>query len=185
MNIMNKLTLLEWKILNNLANDRECPATILPEVAEEVGNVSREEIIDALLKLFDKGLIDLPDGNGVTKKELLAEPEDNFGTRLWFGLTRSGCSAWEAHAKEYYGEFIDWSSAWTGFISYLDKKGYVDGISFDVCKKALDKILAHEKKWEIDRNSLEDMPIDGFYAKYFKHINGGHRIMFKIKKSKC
>ena len=45
--------------------------------------------------------------------------------------------------------------------------------------------IEKRNKWEIDRNSLVDMPIDGFDAKYFKHIDGGYRIKFKIKKRKC
>jgi hypothetical protein len=183
---MSSLTKLEWTILNNLANDWECPATISPEVQSEINGTSRKEVLGTLYQLFERGLVALQDGGSLQLQTLLSESEDNFDTRLWFGLTQTGCFEWEKHAEQFSGNAIHWGQSWSGNISYLDAAGYVDGTTREVCVEALNRLLPDDTEWEIDRNTLQDSAIAGFDAKYYKYIHGGHRISFKLrKKEKC
>jgi len=183
---MSTLTKLEWTILNNLANDWECPATICPEVESEITSTSRDEVLGTLYELFERGLVALQDGGSLQLQTLLSEPEENFDTRLWFGLTQSGCVEWEKHAEQFCGDAIHWAQTWSGNISYLDAAGYVDGTTREVCVESLNTLLPENTEWEIDRSTLQYSAIAGFNAKYYKYIQGGHRISFKLrKKEKC
>ena len=183
---MGTLTKLEWTILNNLANDWECPATICPEVESEITSTSRDEVLGTLYELFQRGLVALQDGGSLQLQTLLSEPQENFDTRLWFGLTQSGCVEWEKHAEQFCGDAIHWAQTWSGNISYLDAAGYVDGTTREVCVESLNTLLPENTEWEIDRSTLQYSAIAGFNAKYYKYIQGGHRISFKLrKKEKC
>ena len=90
---MNDMSKLEYTILDNLSDDLECPATICPEVQEEIRDASRQDVIDALCRLHESGLVALPDGTPLDREALIAEPEGNFDALYWFGLTASGCAA--------------------------------------------------------------------------------------------
>ena len=167
---------LEYTILDNLSDDLECPATICPEVQEEIRDASRQDVIDALCRLHESGLVALPDGTPLDREALIAEPEGNFDALYWFGLTASGCAAWEAGSETP----IDWSKMWSGRIDYEGRKGYVEGTSRDVCIAALPRLMP-DKKEQIDMTSLSHSDISGFQAKYYKHLPGGHRIEFILK----
>ena len=93
---MKNLTKLEWTILDYLSDDEECPATICPEVQEEIKDASRQDVLDAIYRLHESGLIALPDGASLSREALMAEEEGNFDTPHWFGLTPSGCAKWES-----------------------------------------------------------------------------------------
>lgn len=173
---MNDMSKLEWAILDNLSDDQECPATICPEVQEEIKDASRQDVIDALCRLHEAGLVALPDRTTLSREALIAEAEGNFDTPHWFGLTSSGCAAWEAGSETP----IDWSEMWSGHIDYESRKGYVEGTSQDVCITALPRLIPDNKQ-QIDMTSLSHSDISGFQAKYYKHLPGGHRIDFVLK----
>jgi hypothetical protein len=44
------------------------------------------------------------------------------------------------------------------------------------------KGLPVDKKWDKDANTISHLEIDGFNAKYYKYLPGGHRITFKLRK---
>jgi hypothetical protein len=48
---------LEWYILDILSDDRECPATICPEVPGELSETSRQQILETLTTLADAQLL--------------------------------------------------------------------------------------------------------------------------------
>ena len=98
---------LEWAILDNLSDDWECPATICPEVQGDIPGASRQDVMNALYQLHERGLIAKQDGQPLNREALASEPEDNFDTPHWFGLNSSGCAEWEAGSDTP----IDWSEA--------------------------------------------------------------------------
>jgi len=181
---MKKPSKLEWHILDNLSNDWECLTTIYPEVEELVPGISRENVVDAIHNLIKEGCIQIQGGHIFDKKALLSEPEEYFDTKYWFGLTTLGCKAWEAHSVEYAGYPIDWTQAWSSYISYRNREGYIDGVSKEVCLAAISKGLLREEGFEIDKKSMKYSKIDGFNAKYYKYISGGCRISFKLRGSR-
>jgi len=187
---MTELTELEWNILDNVSDDWECPVTICPEVERDVPGSSRTEIIHTLYELHERGFLELMKGGNVDLAELMNDPPDDFGTRYWFGLTTLGCSIWQSHAEQFGSETVDWSRSWVGHGPDVNGRGYVDGTSREVCLEALDHLirfahLTRDEDWEIDRSSLKDSAIDGFQAKYYKYIEGGHRISFKLKSKRA
>jgi hypothetical protein len=177
---MRKLTKLEWEILNNLSDSWECPATICPEVASKVPNVSRMDILKVLHSLFIDNLVFIEDIKKIDLGELLSEPEDNFATKFWFGLTARGCEAWENQSVEFSGEPTTWSAVWFVFDSRQEGVGYVEGVSREVCVEGLKRV--HPDSWEdkITDKCIEEKPIAGFHAEYYKYIEGGYRIDYKL-----
>jgi len=179
---MKKLTKLEWEILQNLSNNCECPATICPEVADEVKNSSRKDILKTLHDLFNENFIYIDGVESIQSDELLSEPEKNFDTKFWFGLTDKGCEAWEKHSVEFCGEPIIWKNAWR---SYETSEGisYIVGVNKTVCIEGLKQV--HPDSWEekITDKLIEEQSIDGFNATYYKYIKGGYRIKYKLNKS--
>ena len=173
---MNKLSELEWAILDNLSDDQECPATICPEVQQEVSGASRQDVLDTLCRLHQSGQIKLMDGQPLSRDSLMSEAEGNFDTPHWFGLTPTGCAAWESGAEPP----INWSDAWSAHLDYEGRRGYVEGTRRDVCLSALSR-LSPDAKHKIDMTSLSHSDISGFRAKYYKHLPDGHRIDFKLK----
>jgi hypothetical protein len=63
-----------------------------------------------------------------------------------------------------------------------DKKGqgWIEGIAEKVCLEGLER-LAQNALWQIDKTTLKHSAVDGFQAKYYKYIQGGHRIDFKLQ----
>lgn len=173
---MINLTKLEWAILNSLSDDQECPATICTLVQDEVPDASWQDVLNALYRLHQSGLIELTDGQLLRREILMSETKGNIDTPLWFGLTSTGCTAWESGAKSP----IDWSGAWCGHLDYESQKGHVEGTTREVCLGALTR-LSPDKKFQIDMASLSHSELSGFQAKYYKHLPGGHRIDFKLK----
>lgn len=180
------ITRLDWEILDSLSDDYESIEQIhqlLEAGGSFKGDFALQTILDRIELLYASNYVFLILNETFDRSKLQLEIEGKTGNRpYWFGLTNSGCAAWEACSERYGGEPIDWSSSWTSSYSLKNLQGHVDGASVEVCLEALDKILPHDKEWEIDRESLGEMPIEGFDAKYYKHIKGGHRIKFRIKK---
>ncbi len=170
------MTKLELAILDNLSDDRECPATICPEVQAQFHDISRQDVLNALCQLFDSGFINLIDGHSLDKDSLMAEPEGSFDTVFWFGLTAAGCLEWETNADPP----IDWSDMWRYNIDLQNMVGYIEGVSKDVCMRKLSQHNFHDKL-DVDMGTLVHSSIKEFRAKYYKCLPGGHRIDFKMK----
>ena len=175
-----ELSKSEWLVLNNFAEDRECVATILPDLIKEYPNISKHEVAEIVYTLWQRGLISA-DINVVNKEIRLSETEEYANASYWFGLTEKGTSYWEEGAKVFDNGKIDWTDAWSGHFNFKKGEGFIDGTSIEVCREALQKIDTN-KEWQIDMNSLVDSEISGFKAKYYKYIEGGHRITFKLKR---
>jgi len=105
-------------IRDQTANDWECPATICAEVMEENPESSRQDILNMLYKLFEEKLIQVKVVKEIDLNQLLSEPEDNFDTKFWSGLTQKGCQEWEQNAVKMINEPISWDKSWSGNISY-------------------------------------------------------------------
>ena len=54
---MKKLSKLEWYILDDLAVDMECPATICRGIETELPETNRKIILETLYNLFQRKLI--------------------------------------------------------------------------------------------------------------------------------
>jgi hypothetical protein len=173
---MNDLSQLELAVLDNLSDDWECPATVCPEVQEEMPGASRQDVLNALCRLHQSGYIKQMNGGPLNREALLAEAEGNFDTSHWFGLTPTGCAAWESGAEPP----IDWSEAWVRHLDYENRTGHIEGTTRDVCLAALPR-LSPEKELQVDMTSLSHSDISSFQAKYYKRLPNGHRIDFTLK----
>jgi hypothetical protein len=180
---MSELTNLEWNILESLSNDEETVALILSLIKKDFPEITTREVAQNIYSLYERGLIYEDNGKEVYLRTLLDESEDYMENVYWFGLTEAGCKYWEDFALEYGGESIDWSNAWKGHISIKSREGYIDGTSLETCLQGLDKI-DDDIEWQIDRSTLVHSDIKGFQAKYYKYLQGGHNISFKLKKRK-
>ena len=176
---MGNLTELEWRILDSLSYDKECVATM------EIQGVSSQTVRNTVYELYKRNLIQA-DHEAVKSKILMKESEDYIEAYYWFGLTQSGAKYWEESAKRYSDVPVDWSRAWSSRLSYEKQEGYVEGTSLEVCFSAIDELNQNKyrnKEWLIDTNTFIHSEIQGFQATYFKYIEGGHRISFKLKKN--
>lgn len=163
----------EWLILSSLSDDRECLSSI------DEPELSRTEMVELLEGLYKRGLICIESGTLFERKKLLEEPDKHWDTAYWFGLTEKGCKEWEAHSQQYSGQPVDWSSSWKGEFFDDKREGYIEGVSEKVCMQALEN---HLKDIPFTIDSIKHKEIDGFQAKYYKYIAGGHRIDFKLKR---
>jgi hypothetical protein len=175
-NAMRKINKLEWNILDSLSDDQECFATMY------IPRISKTKIKEIVYGLYQEGFLYEDTNQTVDYSTLMSETENYADAHYWFGLTQLGAESWEKYAKTYSGNNIDWSHAWRGHVDYKEKNGYIDGVSKEVCFNALKMVLT-EKNWQIDIETIQHSKIDGFQAKYYKYIPGGHRITFTITQS--
>ena len=182
---MEHASKLEWLILASLANDTECVAMIWPYVKDTMPNISGHKLKDTIYSLYQRSFVYIAsDTEPIDREDILAEETTNeYSTgNYYFGLTPAGVEFFEEASKEY-DEPIDWSNSWTA--SY-GQEGHIDGTSREVCLNQLinwnQKGYGEFKEWQVDMNSLVHSEIEGFKAKYYKYIPGGHRIAFKLKR---
>jgi hypothetical protein len=175
---MKELTKLEWTILSSISDDEESVALILEIIRNDFRNISQKEVAETIYKLYQNGLVE-DKKEAVDYETLINESEDYAGNYYWFSLTDVGFNYWEKFASIYSDGPNDWSKSWVAQPDYKMGEGFIDGASLEACLQGLDRI-DDDKEWKIDRNSLIHSEIEGFQAKYYKHINGGHRITFKF-----
>ena len=176
---MNNITKFEWCILDELSDDYECFASIYPNLLKDLPDTSSQDVQRGLYQLYKSGLIELMEGRLMQEEDLMSETEKSFDTKYWFGLTSTGCDAWESGAAPP----VDWSEAYTAHIDYKKQNGYIEGTTRKVCLRELNQ-LPIDKTFQIDMKSLSHSEIPGFQAKYYKYISGGHRIDFKLKRAR-
>jgi hypothetical protein len=178
---MGQLTKLEWSILDSLSDDREAVALILCLINDDFPLISQKEVAESVYKMYTQGLLFEFYNKSVDYEILLNESSDYADANYWFGLTAIGCKSWEENDPVYLGEPIDWSRAWTRYLDVVNKKGWIKGTSQEVCLTAL-KDLIKDEKWQVDTTTIVHSKIEGFQAKYYKYIEGGHKITFLLKK---
>jgi hypothetical protein len=185
---MEEISELEWLILGSLSNDTECVATIWPDIKESVPSITEHQLKDTIYQLYKIGLVYIESETGpVSRENILAEETENeySNGNYYFGLTPKGVEVWEASSGKY-DEPINWSNSWKASYDIERQKGFIDGTSKEVCLSVLIKDnqegFGMFKEWQIDMDSLEHSDIEGFQAKYYKYISGGHRISFKLKR---
>jgi len=181
LNNMNELTKLEWSILDSLSDDEETIGLILSIIQHDYPYISSEEVAKCVYKLYQQGLLLEDKNKDIDLQTLLNESPDYRDNVYWFWLTEKGGEYLEQFAKSYSGEAIDWTKSWVSHINTKLNEGYVDGVSSDVCLRGLESIDI-VKNWQIDRNTLACSQIDGFMAKYYKYVQGGYRVSFKLNK---
>jgi hypothetical protein len=93
----------------------------------------------------------------------------------WFGMTNQGCEVWEKHCTTFSYDPVDWSEMYTRHLYLKTGRGYVEGVSKEICESA---IAETSPGIVIDSTSFKHSSIEGFDAKYYKRIKGGHRIDF-------
>ena len=171
---------LELLVLDSLANDTECVASIWPDLKAEIPNISGRRVKDTLFSLYQRGLVYISgEAEPVTHEEILAEKTTDkyLVGNYYFGLTSAGAEFWEESCREI-GDPIDWSDSWVIRYHAERNEGYVDGMSRTICLKALNMV----EDRQVDMDSLVDSEIEGFQAKYYKFLSGGHRIWFTYTK---
>ena len=184
---MEQASKLELLILDSLSDDTECIASIWFHNENELHGISGQDIKDAIYRLYEQGLIYDSSIANIDREDILAEETTNeYHTgNYYFGLTPAGVEFWEEARKEN-DEPVDWSKTWTARRDYNEQKGYIDGTSREVCLNALiesnQETRGNFKDWQVDMSSLVDSEFEGFQAKYYKYIPGGHRISFKLKR---
>ena len=177
---MIPLTNFEWRILNSLTNEEESVALILGLVKNDFPNASQTEVVETIYELYQRGLILEDNNKDVDFHVLLKESTEYMDNVYWFGLTEIGATAWEENAQIYSGETIDWSKMWVGKLNYANQEGQIEGTSKEFCLIGMEKININET-WQIDKATIIFSAIEGFQPKYFKHIQGGQRMNFKLK----
>lgn len=178
---MMDLHKLEWLILDSMADDVECVASIWPHVSEAMPGVQVAQLMQAIDGLCQQGCIRLAGDREYTAQEFLCSPADDCGTDYWFGLTAAGCAWWEEHARQHSGTPIDWSAWVTSHVDFATQTGYIEGVSEQACHAGLPDVFYPVSRWEIDRSTLRHSVIPGIQAKYYKYIAGGHRIDFRVR----
>jgi hypothetical protein len=172
---MEKITKLEWQILDSLSEDKECIAAV------NISKNSKADIKKTTYELYQKGLLYEVTNQSLDYNILMSETENAAEAHYWFGLTQLGAEYWEKHSRKYSGNYIDWSQACIGYLDFQKNEGYLDGTSKRVCLNSLQD-LVHAKDRQIDVDTIQYSKTEGFYAKYFKYITGGHRITFKLSR---
>jgi hypothetical protein len=186
---MEQASKLELLILDCLSDDTECVASIWYHNEDELQNVSGEEFKNTIYELYKRGLINDPSmSEPISREDILDEETTNeyhIGN-YYFGLTPAGVEFWEEACRES-GEPIDWSKSWHASYDTKKQEGYINGTSKEVCLNELEswnkKPQGDLKDWQVDMNSLVHSEIEGFQAKYYKYISGGHRVSFKLNRS--
>ena len=185
---MEHASKLELLILDSLSDDTECVASIWFHNEDELHDISGHKLKNTIYHLYERGLIYIEGETALLDREdILAEEATNeYHTgNYYFGLTLAGVEFWEEARKEC-DEPVDWSKTWTAHRDYNEQKGYIDGTSREVCLNAFiesnQETRGNFKDWQVDMSSLVDSEIEGFQAKYYKYIPGGHRISFKLKR---
>jgi hypothetical protein len=181
----DELTKLEWSILNSLANDGEAVTLMMGLIEFDfpgiMQKISQREIAEIVYTLYQRELLSEFYNKKVDYQTLINETSDYVDAAYWFGLTEAGYKCWEEYAPVYLGESIDWSDSWHADLNFEHQDGWIKGVSKEVCLENLEGI-DKDNNWQIDRTTLVHSKIKGFQAKYYKYIQGGHQITFKLKK---
>ena len=177
---MKRASKLELLILDAISDDTEFVASIWYHNKDELRNISGQELKNTIYELYKRGLIyDQSVTEPITREDILSQETTNqyLTGNYYFGLTPSGVDYWEK-LSEQSGYPVDWSDSWTMTFDSERQEGHVDGTSRAVCLNALKKV----DNLELDMNTLLDSEINGFLAKYYKYVSGGHRITFRYRK---
>ncbi len=148
-----------WAILDSLSDDYESFEMIAAAVRQIAPNADDNLIQQRIDELLISGLL-----------RTMAKFEN------YYGMTTEGSAIWEEHTRMYSDEPIDWSKSWTLDVDHKTLKGHVCGTNRQVCESALAKHAGTDIV--VDVSTLRHSSIDGFDAKYYKKIKGGHRIDF-------
>jgi hypothetical protein len=179
-----QISKLEWFIFDAMADGYESVSGIWQYVTGFISEVTDNELKNTIYNLYHHGLI-LVDGKTkrLSKIDILHEEisKESLIGNCYFGMTTKGAYAWE-EASSQYGEIIDWSDSTVSNLEYKTQRGYVEGISIQICLRKLGELIL-DNNWQIDMNSIIHSEIDGFRPKYYKYIPGGYRICFTLKKT--
>jgi hypothetical protein len=185
---MEEISDLEWLILDNLSDDAECIATIWTNTSDTIPNITGYQLKVTIYQLYKNGLVYIEnETESIALESILDEETENryASGNYYFGLTPKGVEVWESSSGKY-GEPIDWSNYWKVSYDIEKREGFIDGTTKEICLNVLNdenqRGSSIFKEWQIDTDSLKHSDIDGFQAKYYKYISGGHRISFKLKR---
>ena len=154
---------LRWAILDSLADDYESMEMIVPAVRTLVPDSDERTVSEQVGQLLLSGFVET-----VGKSEVS------------YGMTGQGCEVWEKYCTIFSEGPPDWSKSWTMDVDYTTGVGYVNGTSREVCESAIAKHA--QPDIVIDTSSFKHTSIEGFKAKYYKKLKGGHRIDFRFQK---
>jgi hypothetical protein len=79
---------INWHILNIMADDYETALIIQEDLAKENIDLEIDDIVERLNKLHSDGLLELM-------------PYSKDKENKWYGMTESGRSIWDEHAKSH------------------------------------------------------------------------------------
>ena len=155
---------IDWAILDAVSDDPESLDSILRHLGNLEILVETDDVQSRLNQLVDSGC-------------LAAE----WDQPVFYGLTTSGCELWERLDRTYSAdEPLDWSKSWVCRLDWTHGTGCVVGATRSACEAALAKESA-TGGWEVDTTSIVHRPVEGFQAKYYKWLSGGHEISFSIR----
>jgi hypothetical protein len=151
-----------WAILDSLSDDFEAAPDILDYLTRLGISLSRFEIEQRLQELITRGSIRHHEADSKV-----------------YGLTTVGAATWETLGQTFSDEPIDWSKAWTLDVDMQEGKGSVTGVSMRACEIGVSQITRLLGVSILEGTSRHEI-VPGFWAKYYKWIDGGHRISFEI-----
>lgn len=173
---MENISELEWKILDSLSDGLASTADMQIQVS------SLQELREKVYELYRRGIL-YAYNEPVEYGKLMSEPPEpvDIDNEYAFGLTELGSKCWEEGSKIYSDKPVDWSKAKICILSPKKGWGYIEGTTEEICLAALKEIPDYTG-WEADKSTVVHEEIEGFQAKYYKYIPGGHRVTFKLKK---
>jgi hypothetical protein len=175
-----ELSEFELDVLDCFWSDHECVGTILMNLRSEHSDVTQLTIAKTVYKLWELEMLVADCSQPVDKDTLFSEPPEYEKATYWFRLTAKGAAIYEEGLKVLKNDTFDWNASYSGLYSYKNKQGYVDGTSKDVCLNEILEFNKTEKEWQVDMDSFVYSKIKGFRPHYWKYIEGGHRISFKL-----
>lgn len=169
------LSEFEWKTLDALSDDVES----IWSMTLGDGLSGSQDLAGCLISLLEAGLISRADSGTVslTEEELESDFDRRENARYWFVLTPDGCSEWERHSRKFRGEPVDWSTAWRAYIDATEV-GFVEGVSREICLEVLHSQLGDRGDW----NLVREQELEQFSPKYYKTLERGYRIDFRVAK---
>ncbi len=172
------MTKLEWLILSSTADDWESLKQMVPTVREDLPDVNLNDIAVSILDLLRIGYLRQMESAEISLNDLLSAEEYPEG-QFWFGMTTAGAEEWERSATSFGFDPPDWTPAYACCFETAKQSGWCDGVSLEVCMAAIKNVPGDS---EVQEETIRIEQIESFAAKYYKRIQGGIRITFKLKK---
>ncbi|MBN1693404.1 MAG: hypothetical protein JW845_07615 [Dehalococcoidales bacterium] len=174
---MENITKLEWKILDDVSSSFIGTATMKKQ------GLSLRKLRETVFDLYQRGILYEIDKRAVKYEKLMTEPTEQMDiyNEYAFGLTELGSDLWAEGSKKYSKIPVDWTKASILVFDPPRGKGFVEGTTKEVCLTKLNE-WSKEYRWQPEKSTIIHKEIEGFKPYYHKHLTGGHRITFKIKK---